>query len=246
MPATAPVWLVIPTYDEAENVEAIVAAAREQLPPERRILIVDDASPDGTGEIADALAAAHDDVEVMHRASKEGIAPAYIAGFRAALAGGAQLVMQMDADFSHDPADIPRLLAAAADADLVLGSRYVPGGGVSDWGPTRRLISRGGSAYARALLGVEIHDLTGGFKVFRRPVLEAIELETVPSHGYAFQVETTYRAIRAGFRVLEIPIVFKDRRVGQSKMSGRIVLEAALRVPMMRLARGRRDRDYTF
>jgi dolichol-phosphate mannosyltransferase len=246
MPATAPVWLVIPTYDEAENVEAIVTAARKQLPPERRILIVDDASPDGTGEIADGLAAAHDDVEVMHRAGKDGIAPAYIAGFHAALAGGAQLIVQMDADFSHDPADLPRLLAAAEDADLVLGSRYVPGGGVSDWGPTRRLISRGGSAYARALLGVEIHDLTGGFKVFRRAVLEAIELETVASHGYAFQVETTYRAIRAGFRVVEIPIVFKDRRVGQSKMTGRIVLEAALRVPMMRLARGRSSWDYTF
>jgi dolichol-phosphate mannosyltransferase len=232
MPATAPVWLVIPTYDEAENVEAIVAAAREHLPPERRILIVDDASPDGTGEIADRLAAAHGDVEVIHRPGKAGIGPAYIAGIRAALAGGARLIAQMDADFSHDPGDLPRLLAAAEEADLVLGSRYVAGGGVSDWGPTRRLISRGGSAYARALLGVEIHDLTGGFKVFHRRVLEAIDLETVPSHGYAFQVETTYRAIRAGFRVVEVPIVFKDRRVGQSKMSGRIVIEAAMRVPM--------------
>ena len=246
MPATAPVWLVLPTYDEAENIEGIVAAVRKQLPPQRRILIVDDSSPDGTGRIADAIAARHDDVEVLHRPRKEGIGPAYIAGFGTALAGGAELIAQMDADFSHDPADLPRLLAAAEDADVVIGSRYVAGGGVSDWGPGRRLISRGGSAYARALLGVGIHDLTGGFKVFHRRVLEAIELETVPSLGYAFQVETTFRAVRAGFRVVEVPIVFTDRRVGQSKMSGRIVLEAALRVPMMRLARRSEDRDYTF
>ena len=251
MPETAGLWLVLPTYDEAENIEAIVAAARDQLPADRRILIVDDASPDGTGQIADRLAAEHDDVEVLHRPRKEGIGPAYVAGFQRALAGGAELIVQMDADFSHDPADLPRLLEASRGADLVLGSRYVDGGGVADWGPTRRLISRGGSAYARALLGVAIHDLTGGFKVFHRRVVEAIELETVPSHGYAFQVETTYRALRAGFRVVEVPIVFRDRRVGQSKMTGRIVLEAALRVPMMRLAparaaRGPPDRNYTF
>jgi dolichol-phosphate mannosyltransferase len=251
MPETAGLWLVLPTYDEAENVEAIVAAVRERLPAERRILIVDDASPDGTGRIADRLVAEHDDVEVLHRPRKEGIGPAYVAGFAAALAGGAELIAQMDADFSHDPADLPRLLDAARSADLVLGSRYVAGGGVADWGPARRLISRGGSAYARTLLGVRIHDLTGGFKVFHRHVLEAIELETVPSHGYAFQVETTYRALRAGFRVVEVPIVFKDRRIGQSKMTGRIVVEAALRVPMMRLAPSRAarrssGRDYTF
>jgi dolichol-phosphate mannosyltransferase len=235
----AATWLVIPTYDEAMTVEAIVAAALEQLPSERRVLIVDDASPDGTGEIADRIASANDDVEVMHRPSKEGLGPAYVIGFERALAGGAELVCQMDADFSHDPADLPRLLDAIRDADLALGSRYVEGGGVTDWGPLRRLISAGGSAYARVLLGVGIRDLTGGFKVFRREVLEAIELETIPSLGYAFQVETTYRAIEAGFRVVEVPIVFRDRRVGESKMSGRIVAEAALRVPAMRLGRRR-------
>jgi dolichol-phosphate mannosyltransferase len=228
-------WLVIPTYDEAPNVEAIVAAALERLPPRRRLLIVDDSSPDGTGEIADRLAAADPDVAVLHRPTKEGLGPAYIAGFRRALAAGADLVVQMDADFSHDPADLPRLLAAADDSDLVLGSRYVDGGGVADWGPLRRAISRGGSSYARTLLGLEVADLTGGFKVFRRAVLEGIGLDAIPVEGYAFQVETTYRAIRAGFRVTEVPIVFRDRRVGESKMSARIVLEAALRVPVMRL-----------
>jgi len=236
---TAATWLVIPTYDEAANIEAIAAAALEQLPDDRRLLIVDDASPDGTGEIADGIAAADEDVEVMHRAAKQGLGPAYIAGFERALAGGAELVCQMDADFSHDPADLPRLLDAARDADVVLGSRYVEGGGVSDWGPLRRLISHGGSTYARLLLGIGIRDLTGGFKVFRRQVLETIDLETIPSLGYAFQVETTYRAIRAGFRVVEVPIVFRDRRVGDSKMSGQIVAEAALRVPAMRFGRGR-------
>jgi dolichol-phosphate mannosyltransferase len=239
MPASPGLWLVIPTYNEAENIERLVAAAGEALPAERRILIVDDASPDGTGEIADRLAADRDDVQVLHRDRKEGLGPAYIAGFRTALAAGAQLVAEMDADFSHDPADLPRLIAAAESADLVLGSRYVNGGGVADWGPIRRLISRAGSAYARTVLGVRIRDLTGGFKVFHRRVLEGIGLETIPSLGYAFQVETTYRALRAGFRVAEIPIVFRERRVGQSKMTGAIVVEAALRVPMMRL-KGRR------
>jgi len=233
------VWLVLPTYDEAASLEAIVTAIREQLPPERRLLIVDDNSPDGTGEIADRLAADHDDVSVLHRPAKQGLGPAYVAGFREAIAGGAELIAQMDADFSHDPADLPRLLAATADADLVLGSRYVAGGGIAEWGPTRRLISRGGSAYSRVLLGIGIRDLTGGFKVFRRAVLEAIGLEAIPSLGYAFQVETTYRAVKSGFRVVEVPIVFHDRRVGDSKMTGSIVLEAALRVPMMRLG-GRR------
>jgi dolichol-phosphate mannosyltransferase len=233
------VWLVLPTYNEAENVEPIVAAVRERLPADRRVLVVDDASPDGTGEIADRLAAEYDDVEVLHRRAKQGLGPAYVAGFQRALAGGADLVAQMDADFSHDPADLPRLLAAVERADLVLGSRYVDGGGVADWGAIRRLISRGGSAYARAMLGLGIGDLTGGFKVFRRPVLEAIELATIPSLGYAFQVETTYRAVQAGFEVAEVPIVFRDRRVGESKMTGSIVFEAALRVPGMRLARRR-------
>ncbi len=226
---------MLPTFNEAANLEAIVNAIRTQLPVERRILIVDDASPDGTGEIADGLAVEHADVEVLHRADKQGLGPAYIAGFRRALAAGAELLVQMDADFSHDPTDLPRLLAAAADADLVLGSRYVNGGAVTEWGPVRRLISRGGSAYARVVLGLGVSDLTGGFKVFRREVLEAIELGSIPSLGYAFQVETTYRAVRSGFRVVEVPIVFRDRRVGESKMTGSILLEAALRVPVMRL-----------
>jgi dolichol-phosphate mannosyltransferase len=234
-----PVWLVLPTYNEAANLEPIVAAALERLPGERRVLVVDDSSPDGTGEIADRLAAADPDVEVLHRREKQGLGPAYVAGFRRALAGGAELIAQMDADFSHDPADLPRLLDETAAADLVLGSRYVAGGGVTEWGPGRRLISRAGSGYARALLGLGISDLTGGFKVFRRVVLEAIDLDTIPSLGYAFQIETTYRAIGAGFRVTEVPIVFSDRRVGDSKMTGAIVLEAAWRVPLMRLTRRR-------
>jgi dolichol-phosphate mannosyltransferase len=234
----ARVWLVIPTYNESANVEGIVEAALEALPASRRVLIVDDGSPDGTGRIADELAAAHEDVAVMHRARKEGLGPAYVAGFNEALAGGAELLAQMDADFSHDPKDLPRLLEAAESADLVLGSRYVEGGGVADWGPTRRAVSRWGSAYARAALGIGVHDLTGGFKVFRRGVLEAIDLESLASQGYTFQVETTFRAIKAGFRVVEVPIVFRDRRVGASKMTGGIVLEAAWRVPTMRL-RGR-------
>jgi dolichol-phosphate mannosyltransferase len=230
------VWLVIPTYNEAANVESIVDASLRGLPGGSRVLIVDDNSPDGTGELADRIAASRPEVEVLHRPRKEGLGPAYVAGFRRALDGGAELVAQMDADFSHDPADVPRLLAAAGEADLVLGSRYVDGGGVSDdWGPGRRAISRRGSAYARAILGVQIADLTGGFKVFRRAVLEEIDIDSLESLGYAFQVETTYRAIRAGFRVVEVPITFRDRRVGESKMTGRIVAEAALRVPLMRL-----------
>jgi dolichol-phosphate mannosyltransferase len=238
VPENARVWLVIPTYNESANIEAIVESSLEVLPDSRRVLIVDDASPDGTGQIADRLAEENPDIAVLHRGRKEGIGPAYVAGFREALAGGAELVAQMDADFSHDPRDLPRLLEAAEGADLVVGSRYVDGGGVTDWGPTRRAVSRWGSAYARAALGVGVHDLTGGFKVFRRPVLEAIDLESLASLGYAFQVETTFRAIRAGFRVVEVPIVFRDRRVGASKMSGGIILEAAWRVPAMRL-RGR-------
>jgi dolichol-phosphate mannosyltransferase len=236
MPApAAETWLVIPTYDEADNLEGIVAATLERLPASRRVLVVDDSSPDGTGEIADRLAAGDSDVEVIHRPTKAGIGPAYVAGFKRALAGGARVVAQMDADFSHDPAELPRLLAGLDRADLVLGSRYVDGGGVADWGPLRRGISRGGSAYSRALLGVGIQDLTGGFKAFRREVLETIDLDSISTAGYAFQVETTYRAIRAGFRVTELPITFRDRRVGESKMSGRIVVEAALKVPTMRL-----------
>jgi dolichol-phosphate mannosyltransferase len=239
MPAAA--WLILPTYDEAENVAAIVAAAREVLasamPGDFRILVVDDGSPDGTGDIADELAAAHDDVEVLHRTTREGLGPAYLAGFARALAGGARFVLEMDSDFSHDPADLARLLAAIEEADVALGSRYVAGGGVTDWGPLRRLVSRGGSWYARKVLGLHVRDLTGGFKCFRREVLEAIDLPTVRSRGYAFQVELTHRAVRAGFRVVELPIVFRDRRLGRSKMSWKIAGEAALLVPRLRFGR---------
>src|ERR1044072_809209 len=206
-----PVWLVLPTYNEAANLEPIAAAILEHLPAGRRLLVVDDSSPDGTGEIADRLATADPDVEVLHRPRTQGLGPAYVAGFRRALAGGAGLIAQMDADFSHDPADLPRLVAAASDADVVLGSRYVAGGGVAEWGPGRRRISRGGSTYPRTMLGLGIGDLTGGFKVFRREVLEAIDLDSIPSLGYAFQIETTYRAVRAGFRVAGGPVVFHAR-----------------------------------
>jgi len=238
---TRTAWLVLPTYNEAENVEAFVAAVRAKLPASARVLVVDDNSPDGTGRIADRLAGEHESVSVLHRRSKEGLGPAYIAGFRHALAAGAGLVLEMDADFSHDPAYLPRLLEAAQRADLVLGSRYVPGGGVSDWGPLRRAISRGGSAYARFVLGVDVQDLTGGFKCFRREVLEAIDLDTIGARGYAFQVEMTYRAIQRGFRVVEVPIVFRDRRAGSSKMDRSIVAEAVWRVPLLRFGRGRAD-----
>lgn len=231
--------VVLPTFNEADNLEPIVAAILDSAPEGTGILVVDDSSPDGTGEIADRLAAADPRVRVMHRTAKEGLGPAYVAGFGRVLAEGAELIVQMDADFSHDPADIPRLIAAAAEADLVLGSRYVPGGGVGDWGTARKAISRWGSNYARLWLGLEVRDLTGGFKCYRREVLEAIRLGSVGALGYAFQVETTYRSSLAGFRILEVPIVFNDRRVGESKMSRAIVAEAALGVPVMRL-RGRR------
>jgi dolichol-phosphate mannosyltransferase len=228
-------WLILPTYNEAANVEPIVRAARAQLRDGDRILIVDDNSPDGTGVLADALAAEIAGVEVLHRPGKQGLGRAYLAGFEHALAAGADYVLEMDADFSHDPCDLPRLVAAAeAGADLVLGSRYVDGGSVTDWGVARRLISRGGSWYARMILGVKVHDLTGGFKCFRRSVLEALDLGSVHADGYGFQIELTYRAIKAGFRVVEIPIVFRDRRVGQSKMTAWIALEAVWKVPALR------------
>jgi dolichol-phosphate mannosyltransferase len=230
-------WLVVPTYNEAATLAELASAALAELPEPHRLLIVDDASPDGTGAIADRLAKANPDVEVLHRPRKEGIGPAYLTGFKRALEAGAGVVVQMDADFSHDPADLPRLLEALRGADLALGSRYVDGGGVTDWGALRRAISRAGGSYARLLLGVPVNDLTGGFKAFRREVLESIDLDSVDAIGYAFQVETTYRAIQAGFRVVEVPITFRDRRIGHSKMSGGIVLEAAWRVPAMRLRR---------
>ena len=232
------VWVVIPTYNEAANIEGIVRAAVAELdrvaPDAYRILIVDDNSPDGTGQIADRLSAAQPQVEVMHRAAKTGLGHAYLAGFARALSGGAELVIEMDADFSHDPRYLGPMLDAAKEADLVLGSRYVEGGGVEDWGLLRRLISRGGGFYARKILGVQIHDLTGGFKCIHRRVLETIQLETIRAEGYVFQIEVTYRALRAGFRVKEIPIVFKDRSVGSSKMSARIAAEAMWAVPFLR------------
>jgi dolichol-phosphate mannosyltransferase len=232
-------WLILPTYNESENLQAIVAAAGEVLagaaPDGFRVLVVDDGSPDGTGEIADGLAAEHDWVRVLHRSEKNGIGPAYLAGFRHALDEGAGYVMEMDSDFSHDPADLARLLQAVNDgADLALGSRYVPGGGVRNWGLLRRVISEGGSTYARLVLGLHVRDLTGGFKCFRREVLEAIHFDGVRSQGYAFQVELTYRAVQAGFRVVEVPIVFRDRERGTSKMSWRIAAEAFWLVPLLR------------
>jgi dolichol-phosphate mannosyltransferase len=226
----------LPTYDERENLEPMLRALREVLGPDDAVLVIDDNSPDGTGELADRLAAELDFVEVLHRQRKEGLGPAYLAGFRRALERGAELVVEMDCDFSHDPKDVPRLIEAAGNADLVLGSRYVPGGGVENWGLVRRVVSAGGSLYARVLLGVPIRDLTGGFKCFRRSVLEAFDLEAVHSKGYAFQIELTYRALRRGFRVRELPIRFVDREVGGSKMSRGIVLEAIWRVPLLRLA----------
>jgi dolichol-phosphate mannosyltransferase len=233
-PERGPVWLVLPTYEEAANLERIVAEARRKLPGDAQVLVVDDRSPDGTGEIAARLAERHEAVHFLSRPRREGLGPAYLDGFRTALAAGAGLVIEMDADFSHEPAYLPRLVEATARADVVLGSRYVPGGGVSEWGALRRAISRGGSAYARLVLGADVRDLTGGFKCFRREVLEAIDLDAVRSRGYAFQVEMTYRAIQLGFDVVEVPIVFRDRQAGASKMNRSIVLEAIWRVPLLR------------
>jgi dolichol-phosphate mannosyltransferase len=223
----------LPTYNERENLEAMLRALGDKAV---RVLVVDDNSPDGTGELADKLAEELDYVSVLHRPGKEGLGPAYLAGFRRALAEGAELVLEMDCDFSHDPADVPRLLAAADHADVVLGSRYVAGGGVRNWGLLRRIISEGGSWYARVLLGAPVHDLTGGFKCYRRAVLESIDLDAIHSKGYAFQIETTYRALRAGFRVVEVPITFVDREAGGSKMSKAIVAEAIWKVPLLRFA----------
>jgi dolichol-phosphate mannosyltransferase len=223
----------LPTYNERENLETMLRALE---PHGVEVLVIDDNSPDGTGELADRLAAELEFVSVLHRSRKEGLGPAYIAGFRRALADGAELVLEMDCDFSHDPEDVRRLIAAAQDgADVVLGSRYVEGGSIGNWGAVRRAVSAGGSWYARTLLGVRVRDLTGGFKCYRRAVLERIDLDAIDSRGYAFQIETTYRALRAGFRVVEIPIRFADRTEGQSKMSRSIVLEGMWKVPALRL-----------
>ena len=228
----------LPTYDERANLERMLRTLNEVLRGGDRVLVIDDNSPDGTGQLADELARELPFVSVLHRPRKEGLGPAYLAGFRRALEDGAELVLEMDCDFSHDPKDVPRLIAAAEDgADVVLGSRYVAGGRVGNWGLTRRAISRGGSLYTALFLHMGVKDPTGGFKCFRRRVLETIDPETITAKGYAFQIETTYRAKRAGFRVVEVPITFDDRVSGTSKMSRRIVLEAVWRVPLLRLGR---------
>ena len=234
----------LPTYDERDNLEPMARALRDVFAAgglDAGVLVVDDASPDGTGELADRLAAELAFLDVLHRERKEGLGPAYVAGFRRALDAGAELVASMDCDFSHDPADLPRLVAAAARAGVGLGSRYVRGGGTKNWSALRRAVSRGGSLYARAILGLPVRDPTSGFKVYRREVLEAIDPARIESRGYAFQVETVYRALRAGFEVEEVPILFADREEGGSKMGPGIVLEAVVRVPQLRLAalRGR-------
>ena len=231
MPAAT---ICLPTYNEGANIEPMLRAL---APLGVRVLVIDDNSPDGTGEIADRLAGELANVSVLHRERKEGLGPAYLAGFHRALADGAELVLEMDCDFSHDPKDVPRLIEACeGGADLVLGSRYVPGGGTANWGLVRRIISWGGSFYARVILGVRIRDLTGGFKCYRRRVLETLDLDAVHSKGYAFQIETTYRTLRQGFRVVEVPIRFADRTEGTSKMSRAIVVEAVVKVPALRLA----------
>jgi dolichol-phosphate mannosyltransferase len=230
-----PAWIVLPTYCEAANVAPMVGALRAAV-PDAHVLVVDDASPDGTGAIADRLAAADEQVHVLHRAAKRGLGPAYVAGFDHALARGAGVVCEIDCDFSHDPAVLPLLLdAVAAGADLALGSRYVPGGGVEGWTWWRRAVSRAGCAYARGVLRVPVRDLTGGMKCFRAQALEAIGFRTAHARGYAFQVELTYRALRSGLRVVELPITFRERREGQSKLTGHVALEAAWRIPALRL-----------
>ena len=241
----ADAWVVLPTYNEAENLAGISAAILSALPG-ATLLVVDDSSPDGTGRLADELAAAEPHIRVHHRPAKQGLGRAYLDGFRVALDGGARTIVQMDADWSHDPAALPALVApiAAENADLVIGSRYVPGGGVVDWGIGRRLISRGGSLFARTVLGLQPRDLTGGFKAWRSSTLAAIPFDGIHAGGYVFQIEMTFRASRAGALVREVPITFRDRRVGQSKMSRRIVVEALLVVLQLRWdeMRGRRRR----
>jgi dolichol-phosphate mannosyltransferase len=224
----------LPTYNERENVERMVRAL---VAEGVGVLVIDDNSPDGTGEIADRLAAELDGVNVLHRDRKEGLGPAYLAGFARALADGAELIFEMDCDFSHEPRDVLRLIAQAEQgADLVLGSRYVPGGRIPNWGLLRRFISRGGCVYAQLWLQTRVRDLTGGFKCYRRRVLETIDLDAIDAKGYAFQIETTYRTQRKGFRVVEVPITFVDREEGGSKMSKSIVLEAIWMVPALRWA----------
>jgi dolichol-phosphate mannosyltransferase len=237
---SAPTVVVcLPTYDERNTLEPVVRALGRVFAASglrARVLVVDDASPDGTGELADALAQELAWVDVLHRERKEGLGPAYLAAFRRVLGAEADVVVEMDADLSHDPADVPRLVAATSDADVVVGSRYVEGGAVRNWGALRRVVSRGGCLYAQTILGLPVKDSTSGFKCFRREVLEALPLERISTKGYAFQIETTYRALEAGFRVVEVPIAFVDRERGRSKMSRRVVAEAVVKVPALRLA----------
>jgi dolichol-phosphate mannosyltransferase len=242
-------WVTVPTFNEVGNLERMVRATLEELetaaPGDHRLLVVDDASPDGTGQLAERLARELPAVEILHRRGKRGLGGAYVAGFERALAGGAELVMVMDADLSHDPARIPAMLEAAADSDLVLGSRYVHGGRIADWPRLRRLLSRAGSLYARSILGVHVRDLTCGYRCVRREVLEAIELATLRSQGYVFNIELTYRALHEGFRVTEIPIVFRDRTVGESKITLSIAVEALFLVPSLRFPALNRMRPAT-
>jgi dolichol-phosphate mannosyltransferase len=233
-------WICLPTYNEAENLERMVRALAEQRAQhalDMTVLVIDDGSPDGTGDIADRLAEELDWVRVLHRTSKDGLGRAYLAGFQVALDAGAELIMEMDCDFSHDPKDVHRLVAASSEADLILGSRGVPGGGVQGWPLIRRVISRGGSFYARTILRLKVRDLTGGFKLFHRRVLEALDFDGVEAQGYTFQIELTYRAVQAGFSVKEVPIIFIDREFGESKMTGNIVAEAMWRVWKLKLRR---------
>lgn len=229
----APLLICVPTYNEAENLPLLVPAVHQAL-PDAHILVIDDRSPDGTGDIADRLAAEDPRVHVLHRAGKEGLGPAYLAGFRWGLDRGYPVICEFDADFSHPPRYLPEMMRRLADADVAIGSRWVPGGGVENWGWTRRLVSRGGSWYGRAVLRAPIRDLTGGFNAYRREVLEAIDLSDVQSRGYVFQIELKYRALLAGYRVVEFPIVFPDRVRGKSKMSGGIFVEAAAAVWRLR------------
>jgi dolichol-phosphate mannosyltransferase len=240
-----PVCVCVPTYNEAENIGTLVAALLDvfdRFSIDGRVLVIDDASSDGTGDVVDRIARRERRVRVIHRASKDGIGPAYLAGFSRALAEGAELVIEMDADLSHAPEAVPSLLVAARESDVVIGSRYVAGGGVVRWGPVRKAISRAGCFYARTVLGVHVRDLTGGFKCFRRSALEAVLAQDLHGNGYVFQIETTYRALLDGFRVTEVPISFTERTKGRSKMSARIVFEAAWLVPWLRFATARRRR----
>jgi dolichol-phosphate mannosyltransferase len=229
-------YIVIPTYNEIENIHILLDAVLSSA-PNLHVIIVDDNSPDGTGQAADKLSATDERILVIHREGKLGLGTAYIAGFKRALAEEADLIMEMDADFSHDPVYIPKLIAAAQNADVAIGSRYVPGGATPDWGLGRKVISRGGSLYAKIILGLRVNDLTGGFKCFQRGVLEAIDLDAVHSSGYSFQIEMNYKTSQKGFRITEVPIVFPDRRVGKSKMSRHIVTEAMTMVPRLRYER---------